>query len=149
MKTTLSWIEVCLTLSPQLSESCSSIIFEETGQGSVSEDPADAVPGPCRLRTYLPKDASLRDNLLKLKKRISDLHAYFPDIAPPLGTFARFSKRTGRKTGNHSSNPSGFVPESSSARPGNLMTPPPARLLSGWTPDRPSAPEDMSAPVFV
>jgi len=83
MTNPLSWIEVCLTVSPQLCEACSSIIFEEAGQGSFTEDRPDEVQGSSRLKAYLPKDESFRNNLLKLKKRISSLHAYFPDFPPP------------------------------------------------------------------
>jgi ribosomal protein L11 methyltransferase len=79
----LSWIEVCLTVDPQLSESCSSIIFEETGQGSITEDLNDAFSRFSRLKAYLPKDGSFRHNLLKLRKRVFDLHAHFPDFPSP------------------------------------------------------------------
>ena len=83
MKNPLSWIEIALTVSPQLSEACSSIIFEEAGQGSFMEDSQDEDQGPTRLKAYLPKDESFRKNLVKLKKRIAALHTYFPDFHPP------------------------------------------------------------------
>ncbi|MEW6184539.1 MAG: 50S ribosomal protein L11 methyltransferase [Thermodesulfobacteriota bacterium] len=83
MNPPLSWIEVCLTVDPQLSESCSSIIFEETGQGSITEDPAVGISGVSRLRAYLPKDISFRHNLLKLRKRVFDLHTHFPEFPSP------------------------------------------------------------------
>jgi ribosomal protein L11 methyltransferase len=84
MTNPLSWMEINLTVSPQLCETCGSIIFEETGQGSITEEGLEEGPGPSRLKAYLPKDESFRNNLLKLKKRIASLSAYFPDFPPPV-----------------------------------------------------------------
>jgi ribosomal protein L11 methyltransferase len=89
MQNPLSWIEVCLTVSPQLCEACSSIIFEETGQGSFTEDHQDKGQELSRLKTYVPRDESFRKNLLKLKKRISFLYAQFPDFPPPIWDFSQ------------------------------------------------------------
>jgi ribosomal protein L11 methyltransferase len=83
MKTPLSWIEITLTVSPQLCETCGSIIFEETGQGSFTEEGPEEGQVPSRLKAYLPRDESFRNNLLKLKKRIASLFAYFPDSPSP------------------------------------------------------------------
>jgi ribosomal protein L11 methyltransferase len=83
MTNPLSWMEINLTVSPQLCETCGSIIFEETGQGSITEEGQEEGSGPSWLKTYLPKDESFRINLLKLKKRIASLSAYFPDFPPP------------------------------------------------------------------
>ncbi len=84
MPNPLSWIEINLTVSPQLSESCSSIIFEETGQGSFTEEGQEGIQGPSRLKAYLPKDDSFRDSLVKLKNQIARLYSYFPDFPPPI-----------------------------------------------------------------
>ena len=83
MTTPFSWIEISLTVSPQLCETCSSIIFEETGQGSFTEEGPEEGQGPSRLKAYLPKDESFRNNLVKLKNRIALLYYYFPDFPPP------------------------------------------------------------------
>lgn len=84
MPNPLSWIEINLTVSPQLSESCSSIIYEETGQGSFTEEGQEGIQGPSRLKAYLPKDDSFRDSLVKLKNQIARLYSYFPDFPPPI-----------------------------------------------------------------
>lgn len=84
MPNPLSWIEINLTVSPQLSESCSSIIYEETGQGSFTEEGQEGIQGPSRLKAYLPKDDSFRDSLVKLKNQIARLYSYFPDFPPPV-----------------------------------------------------------------
>ena len=89
MPNTLSWIEVSITVPPQLSEACSSIIFEEAGQGSITEDHQEEGSGPSRLKTYLPRDESFRTNLLKLKKRIALLYAHFPEFPPPTWGFSQ------------------------------------------------------------
>ena len=83
MSNPLSWIEISLTVPPQLCETCGSIIFEETGQGSFTEEEQTIGQGLSRLKAYLPRDESFRKNLLKLKKRIASLSAYFPDFPPP------------------------------------------------------------------
>lgn len=84
MSNPLSWIEINLTVSPQLSETCGSIIFEETGQGSFTEEGLEGDQGPARLRAYLPKNDSFRISLVKLKNRIARLYSYFPDFPPPV-----------------------------------------------------------------
>ena len=101
MQSPLSWIEVCLTLSPQLCEACSSIIFEEAGQGSFTEDPQDEGQGLSRLKTYLPRDESLRNNLVKLKKRISLLYAHFPDFPPPTWDFSQIFEENWQENWKH------------------------------------------------
>ena len=79
----LSWIEITLLVSPDLSESCGAIIFEETGQGSFSEEIlADNQAAP-PLKAYIPRNADFRKNLVQLKKRIELLHSFFPDHVPP------------------------------------------------------------------
>jgi ribosomal protein L11 methyltransferase len=83
MTKSLSWMEIKLTVSPQLCETCGSIIFEETGQGSFTEEEPEEGQGLSRLKAYLPKDESFRSSLLKLKKRIALLYDYFPDFPPP------------------------------------------------------------------
>jgi ribosomal protein L11 methyltransferase len=84
MANPLSWIEINLTVSPQLCETCSSIIFEETGLGSFTEEGQEGNQGPSRLKAYLPKDDSFRNSLVKLKNRIALLYSYFPDFPPPV-----------------------------------------------------------------
>lgn len=84
MEKPASWIEIALTVSPELSEACSSIIFEEAGQGSFMEESLSPESGPLKLKAYLPRDESFRENLLRLKKRIKTLYLYFPDYPPPL-----------------------------------------------------------------
>jgi ribosomal protein L11 methyltransferase len=84
MPNPLSWIEINLTVSPQLSETCAAIIFEETGQGSFTEEGPEGNQGPSLLKAYLPKDYSFRDSLVKLKNRIDRLYSYFPDYPPPV-----------------------------------------------------------------
>ena len=79
-----SWIEINLTVSPELSETCGAIIFEETGLGSFTDEGREGTRGPSFLKAYLPKDASFRDQLIKLKNRIARLYAYFPDFPPPV-----------------------------------------------------------------
>ncbi|MBI5602735.1 MAG: 50S ribosomal protein L11 methyltransferase [Deltaproteobacteria bacterium] len=83
MKKHLSWIEISLTVSPELNESCSSIIFEETGQGSFTTEMVGPDQASSPIKAYLPKDESFRENLLKIKKRIDALYTYFPDFPPP------------------------------------------------------------------
>jgi len=83
MEKPASWIEIALTVSPELSEACSSIIFEEAGQGSFVEESLSPGSGPPLLKAYLPKDESFRENLVKLKKRIKALYAYFPEYPFP------------------------------------------------------------------
>ncbi|MFH0788516.1 MAG: 50S ribosomal protein L11 methyltransferase [Pseudomonadota bacterium] len=80
----LSWIEITLTVCPELSEACSSIIFEEAGQGSFLDEKPLETQGLIQLKAYLPKDERVRDNLVKLKKRITHLSTYFPDFPPAL-----------------------------------------------------------------
>jgi ribosomal protein L11 methyltransferase len=87
MKNPISWIEVTLTVSPELSETCGAIIFEETGQGSYSEEILDQIQAVPPLKAYIPKDASFRDKLIQIKKRIASLHTFFPDHVPPLWDF--------------------------------------------------------------
>jgi ribosomal protein L11 methyltransferase len=84
MPNPLSWIEIKLTVSPQLSETCGAIIFEETGQGSSTEEGQEGNQGLSFLKAYLPKDDSFRDSLVKLKNRIARLYAYFPDFPLPV-----------------------------------------------------------------
>lgn len=84
MKKPISWIEIALTVSPELSEACGSIIFEEAGQGSFMEEGVSQAQGPSQLKAYLPKDESFRNNLIKLKRRIAALYSYFPDFPPPI-----------------------------------------------------------------
>jgi ribosomal protein L11 methyltransferase len=84
MQKALSWIEITLTVSPELSETCSSIIFEETGQGSFLEGNPIENQGLAQIKAYLPKDERVRDHLIKLKRRITALQPYFPDFPPPL-----------------------------------------------------------------
>ena len=84
MANILSWIEITLKVSPELSETCGTIIFEETGQGSYTEEGEEGNLGPSCLKAYLPKDNSFRGNLVKLKDRIAHLHSYFPDLSPPI-----------------------------------------------------------------
>lgn len=84
MKKSISWIEIALTVSPELSEACGSIIFEEAGQGSFLEEGVNQAQGPSQLKAYLPKDASFRNNLIKLKRRIAALYSYFPDFPSPV-----------------------------------------------------------------
>jgi ribosomal protein L11 methyltransferase len=79
----LSWIEVTLAVSPELCESCGSIIFEETGQGSFSEEILAKNQTNPPLKAYIPKDASFREKLIRLKKRINVLHTFFPDHVLP------------------------------------------------------------------
>jgi ribosomal protein L11 methyltransferase len=89
MTTPLSWIEINLTVSPQLSETCGAIIFEETGQGSLTEEGQEGNQGPFHLKAYLPKNDSFRDNLVKLKNRITRLHSFLPDFPPPVWTLCQ------------------------------------------------------------
>ena len=108
MTTPFSWIEISLTVSPQLCETCSSIIFEETGQGSFTEEGPEEGQGPSRLKAYLPKDESFRNNLVKLKNRIASCYIIISRIfLPRPGIFARYLKRTGKKTGSIFLNPCG------------------------------------------
>jgi len=79
-----TWLEVTLTVCPELTETCSTIIFEEAGQGSFLEEGPLENKGPTDLKAYLPKDEKFRANLVKLKKRISALYDHFPDFPPPL-----------------------------------------------------------------
>ena len=83
MKKPLSWIEINLTVSPELSENCGALIFEEAGQGSFTEETLGQEQGPSQIKAYLPKDESFRKNLIGLRKRIATLYAYFPDFPPP------------------------------------------------------------------
>ncbi len=83
MKKPLSWIEINLTVSPELSEICGAIIFEEAGQGSFTEEKVGQDQGPSQIKAYLPKDESFRKNLINLRKRIATLYSYFPDFPHP------------------------------------------------------------------
>jgi ribosomal protein L11 methyltransferase len=83
MEKPLSWIEINLTVSAELSEICGAIIFEEAGQGSFTEETPGQDQGPSQIKAYLPKDESFRKNLISLRKRIATLYAYFPDFPPP------------------------------------------------------------------
>jgi ribosomal protein L11 methyltransferase len=79
-----SWIEVSLTVCPELNESCGSIIYEETGQGSFSEEILAENNPAHPLKAYIPRDAAFRDKLVQLKKRVESLHTFFPDYSPPI-----------------------------------------------------------------
>ena len=83
MKKPLSWIEIKLTVSPELSEECGAIIFEEAGQGSFTEEILGQDQGPSQIKAYLPRDESFRKNLIGLRKRIATLYTHFPDFPPP------------------------------------------------------------------
>lgn len=83
MKKPLSWIEINLTVSPELCEECGAIIFEEAGQGSFTEEMLDQDQCPSQIKAYLPRDESFRKNLIGLRKRIATLYSYFPDFPPP------------------------------------------------------------------
>jgi ribosomal protein L11 methyltransferase len=83
MQKNSSWLEVTLTVCPELTEACSSAIFEEIGQGSYSEERPLEFPKEAKLKAYLPNDNRARDQLIKLKKRIRSLHDHFPDFPPP------------------------------------------------------------------
>lgn len=83
MKKPLSWIEVTLTVSPELCEDCGAIIFEETGQGSFSEEILSEAPSVSPLRAYIPRDAACREKLIQIKKRIESLHSFFPELVSP------------------------------------------------------------------
>ena len=83
MKKPLSWIEINLTVSPELCEECGAIIFEEAGQGSFTEEILGQDQGPSQIKAYLPRDESFRKNLIGLRKRIATLYTYFPDFPPP------------------------------------------------------------------
>jgi ribosomal protein L11 methyltransferase len=79
-----SWLEVTLTVSPELSEVCGSLIFEEIGQGSFLEEKPLETLESSRLKVYVPNDHQARDQLIKLKKRINSLYRHLPDFPPPL-----------------------------------------------------------------
>jgi ribosomal protein L11 methyltransferase len=83
MKKPHSWIEVTLTAPPELCEECGAIIFEETGQGSFSEEILAEASSASPLRAYIPRDAGFREKLVQLKKRLESLHSFFPELAPP------------------------------------------------------------------
>ncbi len=101
MTTPFSWIEISLTVSPQLCETCSSIIFEETGQGSFTEEGPEEGQGPSRLKAYLPKDESFRNNLVKLKNRIALLYSYFPDFPPPAWNLCQIFEENWQENWKH------------------------------------------------
>lgn len=101
MATPLSWIEINLTISPQLCETCSSIIFEETGQGSFIEEGPGEAQGTSRLKAYLPKDESFRKKLVELKNRIALLHHYFPDFPPPAWDLCQIFEENWKENWKH------------------------------------------------
>jgi ribosomal protein L11 methyltransferase len=83
MKKPVLWIEIIFSVSPELSEVLSSIIFEETGQGSFWEENSPENQGCVLLKTYLPKDEKFRENLINLKKKTASLRIFFPDYPAP------------------------------------------------------------------
>lgn len=83
MQKPVSWIEVTVTVSPDLGEVCGDIFFEEAGQGSFVEEKPFEHQESSQLKAFLPKDEHFRDLLKKLKQKISDLHSFFPEFPKP------------------------------------------------------------------
>lgn len=84
MNTPPSWIEVSLTVPAFLCEEVCALIFEETGQGSVSEEQKEADQAIAVIRTYLPKNEDLRERLHRIKRRVKDFCLQFRDTDPPV-----------------------------------------------------------------
>jgi ribosomal protein L11 methyltransferase len=84
MKTPRCWLEITLTVSPEVLEACSSLIFEETGQGSHHLEPREGEEGPFSLKAYLLKEDGFREKLIRLKRRVAALKEFFPEARPAL-----------------------------------------------------------------
>jgi ribosomal protein L11 methyltransferase len=78
-----SWIEISLSVPVELAETYSSAIYEETGLGSCLEDSEAEESGLCLLKVYLPCEAGFRERLVRLKKTVGHLAAFFPWARAP------------------------------------------------------------------
>jgi ribosomal protein L11 methyltransferase len=77
------WLEITLAVSPELAESCSAVLLEETGRGSYQLDPAEET-GLSLIRGFLDRDEAFRSRLVRLKKRVESLFSFFPELPVPL-----------------------------------------------------------------
>ncbi|MBI5584336.1 MAG: 50S ribosomal protein L11 methyltransferase [Deltaproteobacteria bacterium] len=78
----LYWLEITLTVSPQLAESCSAALLEETGRGTYQLEAEDEGGRPL-IRGFLARDEACRSRLVRLKKRIETLFSFFPELQSP------------------------------------------------------------------
>lgn len=77
------WLEITLAVSPELVESCSAALLEETGRGTYQLDPPEEIGLPL-IRGFLDRDEFFRSRLVRLKKRVETLFTFFPELPAPL-----------------------------------------------------------------
>lgn len=77
------WLEITLAVAPELAESCSAALLEETGRGTYELDPREESGLPL-IRGFLDRDEAFRSRLVRLKKRVKALFSYFPELPTPL-----------------------------------------------------------------